>query len=421
MLLALLAFAHADEIVIDDEDGSPTFTTTGDDWTTWSHLSTGFDGGDTEYHYLSHTVGGSDRRGTATWTPDITTEGTWEVFIWFRYTENRTNDADHYVYDGYGASHHHSIDQGAYEDGASGWISLGDYYCTAGSGGCYLTLDGTDDDESDEANAAKFVLLSAGGGDGGDGGSSSETDPCSENPGYGYHTQVLYAGSAEGSGQSDDWSSVSNAKGEADGNEASTPNADAGEYLRVGAWGACDPEGDEVITDVTLEVYGRTQYESGSYDIEMALHGGGAAETIWAGTSSAWHEVDLTGDDGAWTWDDINAVVGQVELHDHPGGNRDSDVWVDAFRLTVGFEAAEEGDHVDTGSGAGGFDTATGDVVGDTDAAVEEEPPDDDEPDSYLRETDDSEAAAGCGCASGSVGVVWWMAVLAAARRRSGS
>ncbi|MCP4810420.1 MAG: hypothetical protein GY884_34225, partial [Proteobacteria bacterium] len=193
-----------------------------------------------------------------------------------------------------------------------------------------------DDDDSDEANAAKFTLVSAGGGDGGDGGDGgTDVDACSENPGYGYHTQVLYAGSATGSGNSDDWTNVSNAKDEPDGSEASTPNADAGEYLKVGGWDACDPEGDEVILDVTLEVYGRTQYESGTYDIEMSLHGGGSAETIWAGTSSAWHSVDLSGDEGAWTWDAVNDIVGTVELHDHPGGARDSDVWVDGFKLTV--------------------------------------------------------------------------------------
>ncbi|MDP7115341.1 MAG: hypothetical protein QGH45_25415, partial [Myxococcota bacterium] len=80
------------EVLVDDEDGEPGFSTTGDDWTTWGTNGYGFDGSDTSYHYLSHTLGGDDRRGTATWSPTLPEAGTYRIETWFRRTENRTDD-----------------------------------------------------------------------------------------------------------------------------------------------------------------------------------------------------------------------------------------------------------------------------------------------------------------------------------------
>ncbi len=368
-LVALLCAAHAyDPIIVDDEDGSPTFTTTGDDWTTWSTNGEGYDSSDTDYHYLSHTVGGSDRRGTATWTPELPVAGTWLIETWFRRTENRTDDADHVVYDGYGAATSMSIDQQG--SGGSGWLSLGEYYCEAGSGGCYVVLDGTDDDESDEANAMRFTLIAEG---------EVEPEPeedCSEDPGPGTHQITFYAADVTASSSGDDWESVSYAEGDPDGLEAHSPNVDSGEYLRAASWDICDPVGDEVIDRVEIGVLGRLQYDSGTYALTMAFDAGGAA-TTWSHTSSAWTTLDITGDRGSWAWSDLASLPAQVTLHDHPGGQRDSDAWVDAFSITVTYTTADSGDDgggddggdggVDSDPGAGGVDSDPGEGGADTD------------------------------------------------------
>jgi hypothetical protein len=224
ILLALLTLtprlALAEEHIVDDQHGAPGFTTTGDDWTTWGTNGYGYDGSDSSYHYLSHTVGGDDRRGTATWQAELGQAGTWRIETWFRRTENRTTDADHLVTDGLGSQTWIVIDQTG--DGASGWVSLGEYWCDAGFGGCAVTLDGTDDDGSDEANAVRFTLVSADDG-------PPETDPCEGEAQPGPHRLDFFAGTASGT----DWESASLATGEADGQEAHSPNVDSGELLRA--------------------------------------------------------------------------------------------------------------------------------------------------------------------------------------------
>ena len=372
--MGLAGPAIAQTIVIDDQDGAPGFTTTGDDWTTWGTLGYGFDGGDTDYHYLSHTVGGSDRRGTATWTPDIPTAGTWQVETWFRRTENRSDDADHFVYDGLGGSTHQSIDQRG--EGASGWYDLGQHWCAQGQGGCVVVLDGTDDDQSDEANAVRFTLVAA------ENPPEPELPPdCDTFPGLGSHAQEVWATAVSGV----DWSSMGQATGAPDGAESTSPNVDAGEHLQVDSWGAlCDPPGQETIDGVFVEVRARTQYATGVYALELLLSGGGAATAVFTGTSLAWHSVDVTGDVASWTWAEPGAVVGQLSLWDHPGGERDSDAWVDAWRLRVEYTTtAAPGDDDDVAPD-------DDDVVDDDDDTEPEEPLDDDdtEPEQPLDDDD---------------------------------
>jgi MYXO-CTERM domain-containing protein len=417
--LFLLPVLHAQEVIVDDQDGSPGFTTTGDDWTTWGTNGYGFDGGDSEYHYLSHTVGGEDRRGTATWSPDLPQEGTYEIAAWYRLTENRSRDADHVVRDGTGATTKKTLDQ--YGDGASGWVTLGEHWCASGRGGCTVTLDGTDDDESDEANAMRFTWVDAGGTDEPDPDPDDALDDCGEFPGLGAHTQVAYASELDAV----DWEDKNQAKGSPDGLEANTPNVDAGEHLTAWGWALCDPVGEETLDSVRVEVYARTQYDSGSYEVELRLDGDGTAATIFNGTNLAWHGVDVTGDLGSWTWADADATRGRVTLHDHPQGNRDSDAWVDAWRLTVAFTTtADEGsdsstEPVDTGEpGDAGddqiedpapVDSAWGDT-GDSGGAGRPGDP-------YY--TEGSEAAAGCGCSSTApAGLTAWLIGLVALLRR---
>ncbi len=396
--LILCSTAYAEEHVIDDQLGSPWFETTGDDWATWSTNGHGYDSSDTSYHYTSSTVGGDDRRGTATWQAELIQAGTWRIEIWFRRTENRTSDADHVVTDGLGAQTWHVVDQTG--DGPSGWVSLGEYWCDSGFGGCTLTLDGTDDDGSDEANAARFTLV-------------SESDPCDEDPGPGSHATDFYPSSASGS----DWESASNATGEADGNEAHSPNVDDGEVLRATSFDVCDPSGDETIDSVTLGVKARTQYDSGTYALQLLLDANGSASSVFTGTSATWHEVDVTGDQ-AWTWSSLSAVTAQVSLYDHPGGGRDSDAWVDGFRLRVGYTTAADGDDpVDTGDPPDDPPDDTGEAPEDSGGSQgqDNDPPGDHEPyDPMVFNT----GCEGCGGGTAPVGLAWLGLALISARRR---
>jgi hypothetical protein len=391
-LVAAPSTLAAQTIVIDDQDGAAAgFTTTGNDWTTWGTLGYGFDGGDTDYHYLSHTVGGSDRVGTASWTPDIPTAGTWEITTWFRRTDNRTDDADHFIYDGAGGVTHISLDQRG--NGASGWVDLGQHWCAQGGGGCSVTLDGTDDNQSDEANAVRFVLV------------TPDEDPpepepqpgCDEFPGLGAHSQEAWATTAAAV----DWADPSLATGAPDGAEAQSPNVDAGEYLHGAGWNLCDPPGDETIDQVTIEVLARTQYSSGQYALDLLLHAGGAAQTVFTGTSLAWHGVDVTSDLGAPTWIGAAGLTGQLQLAAHPGGERDSDAWVDAWRIVVDYTTtAAPGDDDDAADDDDATppdpvddDDATPDEPDDDDDATPDEPPVDD--DDATDEPDDQEDLPG--------------------------
>jgi len=372
--LVVPSAASAQTLIIDNTDSAPSFVLTGNDWTTWGSLGFGFDSGDSDYHYLSHTVGGSDRRGTATWTPDLPTAGVWEISTWWRKTENRTDDADHYVTDGAGGSTHIVLNQQG--DGASGWVVLGQFTCTAGLGGCSVELDGTDDDQSDAANAVKFELVSASV-PGDDDDDDDVVDPCeSQEPGV--YIQEAWAGSVSGS----DWTTTGAAQGAPDGAESQTPNVDAGEYLRGAGYLLCDPDGDETITGVELEVLARTQYASGPYALNLSLHGGGASSVSFTGTTAQWRTVDVTSDLGTWTWAAAQALQATVELDSQPGGNRDSDAWVDAFRLRVTYEVPEPPPSDD--------DDATDPPVDDDDST---EPPTDDDDSTEADDDDDSTEA----------------------------
>jgi len=397
LLLAALSCppVQAEEIVIDDQDGAPWFTTTGDDWAEWGTLGYGFDADDTSYLYTSHTVGGSDRRGTATWTPDIATAGTYAVAVWFRRTENRTTDADHVLVDAFGTEVGVSIDQSG--EGASGWVELGEMWCEVGSSGCWLTLDGDDDDASDEANAARFVLVDSEEPEA----EAEDGDPCEGSFAPGIHTMEVTAGVVDG----DDWSDEGRAVGEADGSEAHSPNVDEDELLRASAFDVCDPDGDEVITDVQLEVKARTQYSTGTYALELWLDAGSGAEVVFTGTESTWHSLSPTAPAEGWTWAELAGLEARVGLHDHPGGARDSDAWVDAFRLSVTFEVpeADEGGEPDGDGEPDGADEVDEGAHHDTGTHARG-------PDEDRQGRRDPVARGGCSAPVGGAG--WWLALV---------
>lgn len=333
--------ALAQTIIIDNTDEAPNFIATGNDWASWGMWGAGFDGSDVDYLYTSHTVGGSDRRGQAIWSPDIPVAGTYRIATWFRRTSNRTPDADFIVMDGLGDEKKTVLNQRG--DGGSGWVSLGTYWCAEGRDGCRVTLDANDDDYSDEANAVRFRRV-------GDAPPPEDPGPeppvlldCTTPPTPGDHVQQGFATIVRG----DDWTRLGRATGAPDGRGAHTRNMDAGEYVRARGWTVCDPLGADEITSVRLSVRARTQYDSGSYDILVRLDGGGEARRLWHDTSYGWRTVNLTDDRETWTWEDVAALRAEMRLHSHPNGRRDSDVWADSFRIRVGFRVFEMMEAVD--------------------------------------------------------------------------
>ena len=82
------------------------------------------------------------------------------------------------------------------------------------------------------------------------------------------HIAQRYASVIEATG---DWENKDAARGIADEMAAYSPNLDAGEILTARGWDFCHDTGTEKIIKVELAVHGRTQYDSGRYDILVAL------------------------------------------------------------------------------------------------------------------------------------------------------
>lgn len=345
LVATLPTTALAQSRIIDDSAAAPDFIVTGDSWASWSYPGVGHAPSDSGYHYLSAYVGDGDRRGSAFWTPDLPAAGTYSAATWFRRTSNRSPDADFFVSGADGVDEHHTVNQRG--DGPSGWVELGEMLCPQGRSSCRVSLVG-DDGLSDEANAVRFLRVGA-----------TPTEPapepapleppslCSTVPSPGEHLQVAWATTLH----SRDWNDRGRATGVADGREATTPNADAGEFLRAGGWTLCDPPGAEVITRVELSARARTQYDSGPYDVRMRLHAGGEAALVWHGRTLRWRRLDVTADRPAWTWSDVLALRARLQLEDHPQGRRDSDIWVDAFSVRVWFVAEGGASARDDGAG----------------------------------------------------------------------
>ncbi len=152
-------------------------------------------------------------------------------------------------------------------------------------------------------------------------------------PPPGPQTVVMYATQATAT---KGWESVSKAEDKADSKFAQTPNLDKGENLTGTAFGVCDPDGNEIITSVKVGVRSKVQYDSGKYAIVIKLGALGKTKTF-AHESTSWDEIDVTSAKASWTWNDVKSIKATVSLHSHPGGYRDSDVFVDAFRVTVGY------------------------------------------------------------------------------------
>ncbi len=136
------------EILIDNGDPGYLETSDSNAWATWqSGEAIG-----NSYRYLSHHNEGRARKGTARWTTVIPESGSYEVSVHFRQTENRTTDADYVIVDGDGVTHNFVIDQ---KNNPTGWYPLGIFDWEQGQLASVL-LDGTDDNQSDEADAVRW-------------------------------------------------------------------------------------------------------------------------------------------------------------------------------------------------------------------------------------------------------------------------
>ena len=324
-------------ITVQIDNGDPGYSETGDDWATWGSAGQAIG---PDYRYLSKTVGGADKTGTATWEPALPHAGMYEVSATFRATYNRSSDANYFVHAADGSVVETVVDQ---QDGAEGeddahgpvYADLGTHYFEPGSG--YVLLDGTDDNESDAADAVVWKLVSC----------SAEVEPPPPPPdpclapvdGGPAVTQLRYATVVA---DADGWTAEANATGVPDGKLAHNENLNQGETLTASGFAPCDPEGHERIVTVRLGVRAKMQYDTGKYQLVARIGTQGVSVTF-SQTTLEWVDVNVTALHSAWTWADVEALQARLSLHDHPGGFEDSDIWADAFRLQVGLEACPPG------------------------------------------------------------------------------
>ena len=298
------------------DNNQPGYSETGNAWATWN-----VGGYNNNYRYLSHQGKGLKRVGTATWQVAAPYDGQYDVSVHFRQTVNRTTDADYNVYDGNGKRHHFSLNQ---QKLASGWHRLGTFYYKKGQT-MKVVLDGTDDTQSDEADAVQWVF------------SSTNPPPppqkCTQQS-PGTYTLTRHAGAVSASG---DWASSGNGKGSADGQLISSPNVDSGEVVTASDFNFCTPPGSFQITKVRIGVMAKMQYDSGPYKLILYLEGGGKRFTF-SQTSLQWVYGDITSTKASWTINDLNALELKVGLNSHPGGKRDSDAWIDAFEIQITYK-----------------------------------------------------------------------------------
>ncbi len=140
--------------IIDDGDEGYSETSPYGAWRSWSFP--GAVNGD--WRYLSGLYelpgGPVPRRGKAYWKTTVPVSGSYEVAVHFFHTENRTNDADYFIEDGNGRTHHFVLNQRSLP---TGWYVLGTFEWKKNQVSTVI-LDGTDDDQSDEADAVRWIL-----------------------------------------------------------------------------------------------------------------------------------------------------------------------------------------------------------------------------------------------------------------------
>ncbi len=133
------------EIIVDNDEGAPGYTTTGT-WET-NTATPGYLGGTYQWTSTYDT-----RTSTATWTPDLPEEGWYPVWVWYRHGDNRPFDARYEIHHAGGVTPV-SISQ---EVHGMTWRYLGEYYFQAGTAG-HVTLI----NQSEEYDPSQAVIADA--------------------------------------------------------------------------------------------------------------------------------------------------------------------------------------------------------------------------------------------------------------------
>ncbi len=135
--------------------GDAGYSETGN-WKTWV-FPPAVGGG---YRYLTLEIAGvTNRKGEAFWSTQVPVNGMYKVEISYRLTENRTSDADFYIHDGNNQSHHVVVNQRSSDNkGYLTWKTLGSFQWHKDQT-ALIELDGTDDTQSDEADAVRWTLV----------------------------------------------------------------------------------------------------------------------------------------------------------------------------------------------------------------------------------------------------------------------
>ncbi|GAB4150241.1 MAG: hypothetical protein Fur0021_12470 [Candidatus Promineifilaceae bacterium] len=145
---------NVQEIVVDNDEGTPGYTETGT-WTT--SLSPGYGGLTYRYAYTANTA-----TATATWTPTIPVAGWYPVYVWYLHSGNRSVDA-RYVVNHAGGETAVNLSQ---EVHGQTWRFLGEYYFDAGSAGSVTLINQSSD--LDQVVIADAVRFGGGVGDSGE-------------------------------------------------------------------------------------------------------------------------------------------------------------------------------------------------------------------------------------------------------------
>ena len=156
-LVISVCTAHALEWskIIDDGDEGYSETSPYGSWQSW-HFPGAING---DWRYLSglyeSSHGPVPRKGKAFWKTTVPATGLYEVSVHFFHTDNRTTDADYFITDGNGRIHHFIINQ---RDNPTGWYVFNYLFEWKKGQEAVVILDGTDDNQSDEADAVRWVL-----------------------------------------------------------------------------------------------------------------------------------------------------------------------------------------------------------------------------------------------------------------------
>ncbi len=142
---------NPNEVIVDNDDGAPSYTETGG-WSTSG--SAGYNGG--TYRYTNSTTG--TETAAAIYTPTINEEGWYWVSVYYREGTNRSVDT-RYIVNHAGGSTEVSVNQ---EVHGQTWYYLGQFYFDQGATGNVILSNSTSDGSGTQAIIADAVRFGGG-------------------------------------------------------------------------------------------------------------------------------------------------------------------------------------------------------------------------------------------------------------------